>query len=75
PDPKIIIALVGRWRSGTNTFHLYHNEETITLEDMHFLTDMSVDGLLVASDKHIPSALVELTVYVELCLGKKPSDH
>ncbi|CAN1254976.1 Protein MAIN-LIKE 2, partial [Linum perenne] len=69
PNPELIIALAGRWRSDTNTFHLYHDEETITLEDMHFLTNMSVDGLLVASDKHIPYALVEL------CLGKKPSDH
>ncbi|CAN1321348.1 Protein MAIN-LIKE 2 [Linum perenne] len=45
PDPEIITALVERWRPETNTFHLYGGEVTITLEDVHFITGLSVDGL------------------------------
>ncbi|CAN1136781.1 Serine/threonine-protein phosphatase 7 long form homolog [Linum perenne] len=49
PDSELITALVERWRSETSTFHLYHGEATITLEDMHFLTGLSIDGVLVES--------------------------
>ncbi|CAN1788522.1 Serine/threonine-protein phosphatase 7 long form homolog [Linum perenne] len=45
PDLELITALVERWRLETNTFHLYHGEATITLEDMHFITGLAVDGL------------------------------
>ncbi|CAN1798208.1 Protein MAIN-LIKE 2 [Linum perenne] len=40
----MITALVERWHTDTSTFHLYHGEVTITLEDMHFLIGLSVDG-------------------------------
>ena len=37
-------ALVERWRPETNTFHMYHGECTLTLEDVAMLTDLPVDG-------------------------------
>ncbi|CAN1129802.1 Protein MAINTENANCE OF MERISTEMS [Linum perenne] len=71
PDPEVITALVERWRPETNTFHLYGGEATITLEDVHFITGLSVDGLPVTSPRLIPSDVDELCAYVESQLGKK----
>ncbi|CAN1777682.1 Protein MAIN-LIKE 2 [Linum perenne] len=73
PDPELITALVERWRPETNTFHLYGGEATITLEDVHFITGLSVDGLPVTSPRLIPTDLDELCAYVESQLGKKPA--
>ncbi|CAN1851657.1 Protein MAIN-LIKE 2 [Linum perenne] len=72
PDPELITALVERWRPETNTFHLYGGEATITLEDVHFITGLSVDGLPVTLPKLIHTDLDELCDYVESQLGKKP---
>ncbi|CAN0920391.1 Serine/threonine-protein phosphatase 7 long form homolog [Linum grandiflorum] len=33
-----------RWRPETNTFHMYHRECTITLEDVAHLTGLPVTG-------------------------------
>ncbi|CAN1309826.1 Protein MAIN-LIKE 2 [Linum perenne] len=46
-DPELITTLVERWRPKTNTFHLYLGETTITMEDMHFITGLTVDGLAI----------------------------
>ncbi|CAN1142517.1 Serine/threonine-protein phosphatase 7 long form homolog [Linum perenne] len=73
PDLELITALVERWRPKTITFHLYGGEATITLEDVHFITGLSVDGLPVTSPRLIPSDLDELCAYVESQLGKRPA--
>ncbi|CAN1766550.1 Serine/threonine-protein phosphatase 7 long form homolog, partial [Linum perenne] len=73
PDLELITALVERWRPETNTFHLYGGEATITLEDVYFITGLSVDGLPVTSLRLIPSELDELCAYVESQLGQRPA--
>ncbi|KAG9450284.1 hypothetical protein H6P81_010249 [Aristolochia fimbriata] len=44
PDKPLITALVERWRSEANTFHLANGEMTITLEDVAVLLGLRVDG-------------------------------
>ncbi|MBA0638793.1 hypothetical protein Godav_029108, partial [Gossypium davidsonii] len=46
-DPKIISALVERWRPKTHTFHLSCSECTITLEDVHLQLGLPVDKSVV----------------------------
>ncbi|KAG9457717.1 hypothetical protein H6P81_002225 [Aristolochia fimbriata] len=43
-DKLLIISLVERWRSETNTFHLANGEMTITFEDVVILLGLRVDG-------------------------------
>ena len=46
-DHALIMALVERWRSETHSFHLPHDEITITLQDMEVIMGVPVDGLPV----------------------------
>ncbi|KAH1055540.1 hypothetical protein J1N35_033605 [Gossypium stocksii] len=46
-DPKLINALIERWRPETHTFHLPCGKCTITLEDMQLQLGLPVDGYAV----------------------------
>ncbi|CAN0914980.1 Protein MAIN-LIKE 2 [Linum grandiflorum] len=61
-----------RWRPETNTFHMYHREVSITLQDVAHLTGLSVSGdaLYVEYEKETNWAAV-----VEDVLGKSPVGH
>ncbi|MFQ6649245.1 hypothetical protein Gotur_023474 [Gossypium turneri] len=42
-DPKLISALIKRWRPETHKFHLPYGECTITLEDVQLQLGLPVD--------------------------------
>ncbi|CAN0919904.1 Serine/threonine-protein phosphatase 7 long form homolog [Linum grandiflorum] len=44
---ELCTPLMERWRPETNTFHMYHGEMTITLEDGLFIAGLPVDGAAV----------------------------
>ena len=46
-DHALITALVERWQPETHSFHLPHDEMTITLQDMEVIMGVSVDDLPV----------------------------
>ncbi|CAN0905120.1 Serine/threonine-protein phosphatase 7 long form homolog [Linum grandiflorum] len=61
-----------RWRPETNTFHMYHEEVSLTLQDVAHLTGLSVtgDALYVEYEKETNWAAI-----VEEVLGKSPGGH
>ncbi|CAN0907993.1 Protein MAIN-LIKE 2 [Linum grandiflorum] len=61
-----------RWRPETNTFHMYHGEVLITLQDVAHLTCLSVSGdaLYVEYEKETNWAAI-----VQEVLGKSPVGH
>ncbi|CAN0857568.1 Serine/threonine-protein phosphatase 7 long form homolog [Linum grandiflorum] len=40
---ELCTALIERWRPETNTFHMYHGEMIIMLEDVSFIIGLPVD--------------------------------
>ncbi|CAN0893372.1 Serine/threonine-protein phosphatase 7 long form homolog [Linum grandiflorum] len=44
---EIYTAFIERWRPYPNTFHMYHGEMAITLEDVSFITGLLVHGAVV----------------------------
>ncbi|CAN0926032.1 Serine/threonine-protein phosphatase 7 long form homolog [Linum grandiflorum] len=72
PDPHLITALMERWRKETNTFHMYHGDVSVTLQDVAHLTGLSVtgDALYVEYEKDTNWAAI-----VEEVLGKSLGGH
>lgn len=61
PNRSLITSFVERWQPETNTFHLPFGEMTITLEDVYFLTGLTVAGKPVQSEDRnevLPNVLV-----------------
>ena len=65
-DRKFILALCERWRPETHTFHLPTGECTITLEDVHMLLGLRVDGLAVVGQTNVAYSKAQELLGVEL---------
>ncbi|KAG9446150.1 hypothetical protein H6P81_012278 [Aristolochia fimbriata] len=75
-DKPLITALVERWRSETNTFHLANGEMTITLEDVVALLGLRVDGdAVTGSTRGDWMELARVLLGVELPPGSFQGDR
>lgn len=57
-DHALITTLVERWWPKTHSFHLPHDEMTITLQDMEVIMGVPVDGLPVVD---LPRCKIRVT--------------
>ena len=48
-DHSLLTALVERWRPETHTFHLRHDEMTITLMDVAIISKLRVNGQTICT--------------------------
>ncbi|CAN0892993.1 Serine/threonine-protein phosphatase 7 long form homolog [Linum grandiflorum] len=62
-----------RWRPETNTFHMYHDKMTITLEDVSFITGLPVDGATVSEE--YPDKDYDWGPTIFRILGETPGDE
>ncbi|CAN0856328.1 Protein MAINTENANCE OF MERISTEMS [Linum grandiflorum] len=73
PDMDLCTALIDRWRPETNTFHTYHGEMTITLEDVAFITGLPVDGGAVFQE--YPPRDYDWDAAIFRILGERPTKN
>ncbi|CAN0840115.1 Protein MAIN-LIKE 2 [Linum grandiflorum] len=73
PDMELCTTLIDRWRPETNTFHMYHGEMTITLEDVAFLTGLPVDGGAVFQE--YPPRDYDWDAAIFRILGERPTKN
>lgn len=71
-DRSLISAFVERWHSDTSTFHMPWGEMTITLDDVHQITGLTIEGEMYDCKK-----ILDKDVCCDLvhnCLGIEKSD-
>ncbi|CAN0873547.1 Serine/threonine-protein phosphatase 7 long form homolog [Linum grandiflorum] len=69
---ELCTTLMERWRLETNTFHMYHGEMTITLEDVSFITSLPVDGAVVFEE--YPDKDYDWGLTIFRILGETPGE-
>ena len=73
-DHALITALVERWRPETHTFHLPIGEVIVTLQDVHVIWGLRIDGEAVTGAER----KWDFDVKVEMCqrlLGISPTER
>src|SRR4051812_46426471 len=68
-DPTHILALLERWRPETHMFHLPTGECTITLEDVHMLLGLPIEGKVVNGRVQHANALCEKVLGKDMIEG------